>query len=587
MFFTLSNNFKNQLLEISQLHFGAARPEYTHFRYGPANDAVFLCVCTFQNEITLCQGRTKKEAEIACSKDMMDKLKEKFFDEKQHQWKPKEEIIHPIYVTVGSYVQNLHQPPNTRLRFLGNAVLRSYIANYLFHKYPQFQEDILTRIISQAMDKKNRASISKKLALNQYFNHKETSRTLSDILDITVGLLALADKENVCNPFLKAAYQNFIESAIKDILEDKAFHKGQCLTSVHIQTDIHNHKSNLFDLAQKSRMHLPCYEIIETSGSSHDPLFQVRCNFSVYQTIGSGKTIKSAEQNASYKILKKICGSQPDTIRNIAHEAHQQYALIYQDTSLDKQAQFALSHAIGHPNIGNCTYLNEALTHPSISRKNNYQRLELLGDALLREILLLHISEKDSILNSIDDISEKISFLVSASTQAKIAKALTIDKYIFADTIITEAILSDVLESLIAAIYLNKNNLIDSKQYVLKWYADTLIPLLPQSILPDSTHVLSLKISRNDEVKETVHAEEALLSQPYSKHDSPEQLSSMKRSNFDKPTTVDGKPSYAEIAKKALISTNQHLLFQAKREGKTNNKKTAIDLDSLVDFPAL
>ncbi len=54
------------------------------------------------------------------------------------------------------------------LCLLGNAVLRAYISAYLFRKYSQFQEDLLTQITSHAMNQKNRASLAIDLGFKQY-----------------------------------------------------------------------------------------------------------------------------------------------------------------------------------------------------------------------------------------------------------------------------------------------------------------------------------------------------------------------------------------------------------------------------------
>ena len=124
--------------------------------------------------------------------------------------------------------------------------------------------------------------------------------------------------------------------------------------------------------------------------------------------------------------------------------------------------------------IRDSTYLNEALTHPSTKNQPNYQRLEFLGDALLREILLLTILERYPFLDKKGDIEEKMGFLVSASTQASIARKLKLLKYIWSETSITESILSDALEALIATIYLESNTLLSVNDCIIAWYKDTL-----------------------------------------------------------------------------------------------------------------
>lgn len=469
------NNPKNDLLEISQSHFGAARPEYAHFSYGPPHDAVFLCICTFQDEITSRQGRTKKEAEKFCSSDMIKQLQENFFDKAHNIWRASEKISDPVFLEIAVHVQNLSKAPNFQmLRLLGNAVLRSYISAYLFRKYSQFQEDLLTQITSHAMNQKNRASLAIDLGFKQYLNCEATTKKLSEFLDATIGMLALHDREGLCMRFLNAGYQKFIEKTVKSIFEEQSFSKQQSREGSYIQTSIHNYKSDLFNLAQKRGIHLPTYQTTEITGSDHNPSFTVCCNFRQNQTIGYGKSIKSAEQDASKKMLELLRQSEIKVTRTIGYSSHRGRDSSLEYEPLTESERVILGKILRCVAIRDSTYLNEALTHPSTKNQPNYQRLEFLGDALLREILLLTILERYPFLDKKGDIEEKMGFLVSASTQASIARKLKLLKYIWSETSITESILSDALEALIATIYLESNTLLSVNDCIIAWYKDTL-----------------------------------------------------------------------------------------------------------------
>jgi ribonuclease-3 len=455
------NNPKNDLLEISQSHFGAARPEYVHFQYGPPHDAVFLCICTFQDEITSHQGRTKKEAEKFCSSDMIERLQENFFDNVHNIWRSSEKIKDPVFAEIDIYVQDLSKAPNFQtLHLLGNAVLRSYISAYLFRKYSHFQEDVLTQITSHAMNQKNRASLAIDLGFEQYLNCETTTKKLVEFLDVVIGTLALKDREGLCIRFLNAGYQKFIEKTVKAIFEDKYFSKQQSQHGSYIRTSIHNYKSDLFELAQKKGILSPSYQTMESSGSDHNPSFIVCC----------GKSIKSAEQDASKEMLETLRKSELNVTRTIGHNSFQKFDSSMEYEPLTESERATLGKILGCGTIRDSIYLNEALTHPSVKGQANYQRLEFLGDALLREILLCHILQTYPFLNKKSDIGESISFLVSAPTQANIAKKIKLNRYIWTETPLTESILSDALESLIATIYLDKNTLLSVNVYVIAWY---------------------------------------------------------------------------------------------------------------------
>ena len=104
--------------------------------------------------------------------------------------------------------------------------------------------------------------------------------------------------------------------------------------------------------------------------------------------------------------------------------------------------------------------LKTSLTHPSFSKKNNYERLEFLGDRVLGLII------SDAIFHSYPDDSEgnlakKISFLVCKNTLIKIADELRLEKHFIISKNIKEnsfdSIKANSLEALIAAIYLDSN----------------------------------------------------------------------------------------------------------------------------------
>ena len=104
--------------------------------------------------------------------------------------------------------------------------------------------------------------------------------------------------------------------------------------------------------------------------------------------------------------------------------------------------------------------LKTSLTHPSFSKKSNYERLEFLGDRVLGLII------SDEIFHSYPDDSEgnlakKISFLVCKNTLIKIADELKLEEHFIISKNIKQnsfdSIKANSLEALIAAIYLDSN----------------------------------------------------------------------------------------------------------------------------------
>jgi len=82
--------------------------------------------------------------------------------------------------------------------------------------------------------------------------------------------------------------------------------------------------------------------------------------------------------------------------------------------------------------FNNIKLLEEAITHPSLSNKNNcknYQRLEFLGDKILAMVVASFLikqypQEKEG------DLSKRQAVLVSGTEIAKIAQNIGLDKII-------------------------------------------------------------------------------------------------------------------------------------------------------------
>ena len=118
-----------------------------------------------------------------------------------------------------------------------------------------------------------------------------------------------------------------------------------------------------------------------------------------------------------------------------------------------------LEKALGHT-FQNKDLLTEALTHPSLEGQPNYQRLEFLGDRVIglvaADILFSSFPEERE-----GKLSRRYSALVRRETLAEIAGEIDLAQHIrMTDTTAkaggrtNASILSDVLEALIGALYL-------------------------------------------------------------------------------------------------------------------------------------
>ena len=105
--------------------------------------------------------------------------------------------------------------------------------------------------------------------------------------------------------------------------------------------------------------------------------------------------------------------------------------------------------------------LTKSLTHKSINKENNNEKIEFLGDRVLglvmaKKLLEIYPDEKEGILD------KKFASLVNKKTCLEIAKKIDLQNFILTfnlknqKNIIQDKILADSCEALIGSIYLDK-----------------------------------------------------------------------------------------------------------------------------------
>ena len=112
----------------------------------------------------------------------------------------------------------------------------------------------------------------------------------------------------------------------------------------------------------------------------------------------------------------------------------------------------ALERTLGHV-FANRALLERALTHASLDSVHSYERLEFLGDRVLglvvAQMLLDRFPDEDE-----GEIGRRFAALVNAESLSQVGAELRLSDHILAGPGVTnEAIVADVVEALIAAMY--------------------------------------------------------------------------------------------------------------------------------------
>ncbi len=187
---------------------------------------------------------------------------------------------------------------NERLEFLGDAILGSVVADYLFKKYPYKDEGFLTEIRSRIVNREALNSLARKIGIRNIIEfdksgipvHRKTKLSHKsidgDTLEALVGAVYLDRGFARCKKFIlhRLLFPHF------DL--DK------------IVTNNPNYKSTIIEWAQKCNREIR-FEIIDTRGDNQFKEFVAQIILDEQPICtGSGYSKKKAEQSASRKALE-------------------------------------------------------------------------------------------------------------------------------------------------------------------------------------------------------------------------------------------------------------------------------------------
>ncbi|MEW6557604.1 MAG: ribonuclease III [Elusimicrobiota bacterium] len=222
----------------------------------------------------------------ANKKDMLNEL------EKKIKIKFKNPALLETALTHKSYaIENNLKEYNERMEFLGDAILSTATAVYLYKKYPNYDEGKLSKIKSAAVSKTSIYPIAQKLELGKFIKISKSEEATGG--RVKESILANALEAIIGAVFLDGGYKT-AEKFIHKLLD------GQKLSPSDF-------KSDLQEIIQAKYKMIPVYKVLEEKGPDHDKIFKVAVNIGKKQLgIGIGKSKKEAEQNAAKNALLKL-----------------------------------------------------------------------------------------------------------------------------------------------------------------------------------------------------------------------------------------------------------------------------------------
>ncbi len=192
---------------------------------------------------------------------------------------------------------NTRLASNERLEFLGDSVLGLVTCALLFERFPTYHEGDMTKIKSIVVSRKTCAAFSRQLGLGDFlFTGKDLRSEIppnmhADVFESLVAAIFLDGGWETAREFVLDFVDPEIERAVANSNE-------------------HNAKSLLQQVAQKEYGGIPRYEVRDEQGPDHNKCYKIEVVINGYAFEPAwGKNKKDAELRAALNALAVIEGT--------------------------------------------------------------------------------------------------------------------------------------------------------------------------------------------------------------------------------------------------------------------------------------
>ena len=209
---------------------------------------------------------------------------------------------------------NLQDQCNERLEFLGDSILGSTVASYLYERFPDENEGFMTRLRTKLVNGEMLGFLAQKVGFPEFMiiskhveekcNGRENVRILEDIFESFIGSLYLdlndTELKNPKMEFFSGIGFQVCQVFIINIIEKFVDFSELILND-------YNYKDQLLRYFQHKFKQVPKYRQISVEGLHHNRLFTMAVVKDEKEIIayGQDKSKKKAEQQASLNALIK------------------------------------------------------------------------------------------------------------------------------------------------------------------------------------------------------------------------------------------------------------------------------------------
>jgi len=189
---------------------------------------------------------------------------------------------------------------NERLEFLGDALLGFFIAEELFRRHPETQEDVLTRLRASLVNRGTLAELGRELDIGANLvlgsNERKSGAWRRDSI-----------LSNALEAIIAAIYlDGGIEACRAEVL--RWFHSR--LATQTPETATKDPKTALQEYMQARGLPLPVYRTIAESGPEHRRCFRIECTVTgLAPVVVDGESRRGGEQSAARQILEQLGGA--------------------------------------------------------------------------------------------------------------------------------------------------------------------------------------------------------------------------------------------------------------------------------------
>ncbi len=184
---------------------------------------------------------------------------------------------------------------NQRLEFLGDRVLGLIVAELLIAKFPAEREGYLTKIFHQLVSGEACAEVGEKIGLRDFlFLDVSMQKNKQGSYDKSVA--------DAIEAVIAAIYRDADLDAARDFIS-----RHWIMELVDREVSQQNPKTRLSDWCGANRKPYAVYDIVDRSGSDHEPVFTVRARVDgAGEATEKGRSRQDAEMAAADKLLREL-----------------------------------------------------------------------------------------------------------------------------------------------------------------------------------------------------------------------------------------------------------------------------------------